>query len=482
LAQAIASQPRDLEDQCSSNMAAPLALFVLGALGLPAPIEAERAVLDSMLLQVRSQASLALRVRDPRSMCNESCYAHFEGIGGCNASGTLTDFEANMSHETCDETCFMALDQQCFAEIPCDNCVTRYEAVVREAQWNCEELGGTEFKAAFQHLPFTCATDTGCWAEWKEEKDNDICSQPTPGPGESDPEEDDGPASCNATCLASFVQMGACAAFAAGNQTEIDRIFVEKPELRQCLGGCDEELAKACMPSSGKCEVCVADFDAAGGCAALMAPELNDEEVEALIPSGCDACGEQAWKHCSGKACTACREALALFHGDSDELCGAESLDEGHSLHDECHMCRDDVGAWCTSKEEEMEGCHTVREGDECLPELRWAMERGIVLHPGWYPGLSRSSSFEEFQSVLHARKPQVCQKPCALHPASCHTAVQGDECYGHSVWAKQVGIKRHEATYPEWLSADSPLVDFQAWLHQLHHGGCAAPCAAGSK
>jgi len=61
-------------------------------------------------------------------------------------------------------------------------------------------------------------------------------------------------------------------------------------------------------------------------------------------------------------------------------------------------------------------GCHTSVEGDLCFNEVLWAMDTGVVEHPGWYSPLTSSSSLEEFQRFLHgdAMLSHVCPEPCA--------------------------------------------------------------------
>jgi len=59
--------------------------------------------------------------------------------------------------------------------------------------------------------------------------------------------------------------------------------------------------------------------------------------------------------------------------------------------------------------------CHTVVQGEECYPHVKWAMDVGINIRPDWYPGLSKSSSFEDFQTSLHKgwAHRDVCPLPC---------------------------------------------------------------------
>jgi len=59
------------------------------------------------------------------------------------------------------------------------------------------------------------------------------------------------------------------------------------------------------------------------------------------------------------------------------------------------------------------EACHTAEPHDLCYKEVSWAMGNGINEHPEWYPGLTASSSFEEFQQVLHQGHHGDCAAPC---------------------------------------------------------------------
>merc|ERR1719362_247199 len=58
----------------------------------------------------------------------------------------------------------------------------------------------------------------------------------------------------------------------------------------------------------------------------------------------------------------------------------------------------------------------------------------------------------------------------------ACRRAVQGDECYAHVEWAMQHGITLNPESYPG-LTPTSTFEDFQAFLHNLDHGSCPMPC-----
>ncbi|CAK0883593.1 unnamed protein product, partial [Prorocentrum cordatum] len=188
------------------------------------------------------------------------------------------------------------------------------------------------------------------------------------------------------------------------------------------------------------------------------------------------------------------------------------------------------------------EACRTALEGEPCYLEVRWAMRTGIHRHPTWYVGLSERSSFEDFQEFIYsARRDAPCRRPCAraatvapvaapkpghgnrtastsphadeaagsgelLHgelgvpttaaptktvltattlqaaeesPADCHTAVDGEPCYSHVVWAMRVGIGKN----PEWydgLNGQSSMEEFQTHIHWNNPElDCDIPCAS---
>merc|ERR1719356_339996 len=109
-------------------------------------------------------------------------------------------------------------------------------------------------------------------------------------------------------------------------------------------------------------------------------------------------------------------------------------------------------------------------------------MQVGIVAHPAWYPGLSQASSFEEFQASLFEHSNHDCPAPCQPAPeGQCHTAAEGEECFRHTTWAMNTGTTVFPPWYPAALLKGASFEDFQAWLHQIHHGSCPRPCTATS-
>lgn len=65
-------------------------------------------------------------------------------------------------------------------------------------------------------------------------------------------------------------------------------------------------------------------------------------------------------------------------------------------------------------EEEDSTGCHNAQPGDACFREVNWARNVGIREHPEWYPALSASSSFEDFQAFVHSLGKANCSTPCA--------------------------------------------------------------------
>jgi len=119
--------------------------------------------------------------------------------------------------------------------------------------------------------------------------------------------------------------------------------------------------------------------------------------------------------------------------------------------------------------------CQTAVQGDDCFPHVIWALQTGIHMRPDWYRGLNTTSTFEDFQLKIHETVGEVCPKPCPPVRVACKAAQQGDECHKHVTWAMEVGIKMMPQTY-SGLSAESTFDDFQDWMYRMHHGRCLAP------
>eukprot|EP00438_Fugacium_kawagutii_P010115 Skav203906 [mRNA] locus=scaffold1649:333420:346789:- [translate_table: standard] len=58
--------------------------------------------------------------------------------------------------------------------------------------------------------------------------------------------------------------------------------------------------------------------------------------------------------------------------------------------------------------------CRTAQPGEDCYSDVIWAMRDGIYSQPQWYPGLTPSSSFEEFQQLFYETGVARCHEaPC---------------------------------------------------------------------
>jgi len=58
--------------------------------------------------------------------------------------------------------------------------------------------------------------------------------------------------------------------------------------------------------------------------------------------------------------------------------------------------------------------CRTVHEGELCHAAVTWAMQDGVLSNPDWYEPLDASSTFEEFQALLHQGRHEAgCPAPC---------------------------------------------------------------------
>mmetsp|Transcript_78893 Transcript_78893/g.198264 ORF Transcript_78893/g.198264 Transcript_78893/m.198264 type:complete len:135 (+) Transcript_78893:84-488(+) len=65
---------------------------------------------------------------------------------------------------------------------------------------------------------------------------------------------------------------------------------------------------------------------------------------------------------------------------------------------------------------------------------------------------------------------------PREAEEVECHTAVEGEECYSHIIWAMKTDIELRPRDYAG-LTQDSSFEDFQAHLHKADRADCPAPC-----
>jgi len=131
------------------------------------------------------------------------------------------------------------------------------------------------------------------------------------------------------------------------------------------------------------------------------------------------------------------------------------------------------------------QSCRQAVEGGECHGAVMWAKDVGIFQHPEWYPDLTPASPIEDFQAHLYSINHGNCPQPCnatsvpGTPPTAapvCHTAMEGEACYGAVTWAMDTGIFSNPEWYPN-LTSSSSFEDVQARLHSIGHGNCPMPC-----
>lgn len=290
--------------------------------------------------------------------------------------------------------------------------------------------------------------------------------------------------------------------------SDFDRVGDLVPDFMTVCSAeaCERVVTRRCLPDldTETCAQCAVDFSARGGCAAMSrvvasgaaATDQMTSDLMDMVPPGCFACGDEAAHYCmvgghpstavpsEEERCDACRDYLEDadvckdLHERSEfevfaDLPAAAGLVCGR-VHP---LCVEGFVQGCFGGDDQP-SCHTVSSRDHCYTHVMWAMEVGIQAMPHWYEGLSAESDFEDFQMHLHNGGHHSCPMPCPPAKPSCHNAVAGEECYEHVRWAMEVGIR----ALPHWyagsgLSVESPIQNFQAWLHHIHHGDCPVPC-----
>ena len=71
----------------------------------------------------------------------------------------------------------------------------------------------------------------------------------------------------------------------------------------------------------------------------------------------------------------------------------------------------------------QQEDCHTAVKGEECYDHVIWAMTTGVKEHPENYGHLTAKSSFEEFQEAIRSAHP-ACPKPFQSENSRVESAV----------------------------------------------------------
>jgi len=58
--------------------------------------------------------------------------------------------------------------------------------------------------------------------------------------------------------------------------------------------------------------------------------------------------------------------------------------------------------------------CMDAKPGSACYKTVQWGMQDGIHGHPEWFPGLTKESSFKDFQRLMYAQGKAACpHRPC---------------------------------------------------------------------
>lgn len=117
--------------------------------------------------------------------------------------------------------------------------------------------------------------------------------------------------------------------------------------------------------------------------------------------------------------------------------------------------------------------CKTAHDGSSCYEHVKWAMLHGLRNHPDWYVGLSEKSTVQDFQLHLtHHGVHHECNRP----PCPCKDLSPGEDCYVHVKWAMTTGITKNPTWYPG-LTKSSSFREFQDHLASDGHHDCPAAC-----
>lgn len=117
--------------------------------------------------------------------------------------------------------------------------------------------------------------------------------------------------------------------------------------------------------------------------------------------------------------------------------------------------------------------CKMAVKDDDCYKSVVWAMTTGIKDHPEWYDKLTKKSPFEDFQAHLAMTpdKTKCIHKPCKT-AADCKTAKPDSPCYAGVKWDMTDGISKHPEWYPD-LSSTSTFEEFQNHAHHNNKTLC---------
>jgi len=256
----------------------------------------------------------------------------------------------------------------------------------------------------------------------------------------------------------------------------------------------------------------------AGTLALLSANETHEAGCHAAQPgSMCYHATE--WLHAEGLAKypdwypslsedSTAQEVQAVLHnlgkGDCPKPCQSRIAKRLAQSPDDRVLEVDDNGRQVLSEAYELQepmDCGNVVEGDWCHSSIMWLKNMGLDKHPDWYPRLTRESSIQDFQTVLHSTGKVGCPLPCTspkiveeqttdraavVSPSAkrvnaefgeCEIPLEGSRCYDAIRNVIQVGaINAHPEMYPE-LSARSSREEVHEHLYLRRQYDCGRPC-----
>jgi len=123
--------------------------------------------------------------------------------------------------------------------------------------------------------------------------------------------------------------------------------------------------------------------------------------------------------------------------------------------------------------------CQNARQGSDCFNHILFAMNHGIFENPSWYPSLSQTSSFRDFQALLHGVSRNECPRPCFDEESGCLDVTNQNTCVLRIQWVRQVELIQHRDWYPD-LSPESRDEDIAESLWQRGVHVCHRPCKFG--
>lgn len=218
-----------------------------------------------------------------------------------------------------------------------------------------------------------------------------------------------------------------------------------------------------------------------------------------MICDGCKDNNSQTEFRCASGQCIPaslhCDGHIDCLDG-SDEKCGHqlpefEGLDDGtflameqaelaHNVHhpQDVHFLQGKIAKEAKTAlqnaQQKEKDCRNAEQGTECFNHVLYAMRHGIYQHPKWYPGLASTSSFGDFQALLHLLPRNECPRPCT-EDGCLRLSVQF-ACQLRVEWLRQVEFIQHSLWYPE-LTATSSSEAVAMALWQRGDPACSRPC-----